>query len=302
MAGASAPRTHFIIRAAGEERLIFSAWEARSGDVYTTTKAGRKYRSPGTLPTGDPEILDVHFSIHRSLDSPTGNLITSRIERSDNTIERAHHFTNAIKSGQSFSYLMGRRCPNLNSSTFAFTRNAGVYCSFGDYDPGNFSFLFGVFVGAGGKRFELQSDRFNVIQKTFGSVELVVAWTYLNIFSTPSGFITRISTYNPKRPDDMPEGITVKQAEQLIAGYSSQRCVTFFDKDCASMRDEYVRTFWRDIAEDDLEHVKKSCAFLKSGWRTSPEYQEYLADLKYSRTQNREFGEYSEVFPFRRIR
>ena len=150
-----------------------------------------------------------------------------------------------------------------------------VICSLGSYAPDFFTLVVGLIVGAKGKRFGLTSDWFNIGQRSIGDVELILVWTYLAIPSGGSGLIRRYSTFDPNQPEKLPDGLTVEQAKNLIAGYSPEVCIHSFRKDCFQLMDESVRTIWPGPLPEKIEYKPDALRFYKSGL-----FRDYVALMK----------------------
>jgi hypothetical protein len=280
MATPSASTTRFTINVANAERVILSIGGNKNGDTFLWPKSGDKYKKPGAMPSQPgPDIKEQHYSIHPSHESEDGNLIKNKMIMSDGQSEYAYHFTTAIKSGNSFAYLMARRCSHLNSSTFLLTKKSGTNISIDGYDPNYFSLLFGVLVGAPGLKFNTPLPRWlKVIQRTTNYIEIVLLWTFLPFGSHQSAFIRRRTTLRPT-DDDIAKGLTNIQVDRTIAGLSPAECIRLFNSDCRDMKNEYlsVRT---DLKKNVLSALDQTLELHRSGWMLTPEYIQFCQKLR----------------------
>jgi hypothetical protein len=280
MSKSSLPTTRFTIRVGNADQVILTARLNKKGDVYLTTRTGAHYRNPGSSAALYTRINEVHFSIHVSRDSPEQiNVITGRLRRSDGQIERSRFHTKAIKSGKAFSFFAIRRCPSLDTETFALKSQTDLTCSLGSYSPEMFSLIFGLFVGAKGVSFDASPTWLNTTQRTFGDVELILAWTFFPFPSSGDGFIRRFSTFDPNQPELLPAGITVEQAKRIIEGHTPEVCIQGFRGHCFQLLDESIRSIWPGPLPKKIEYRPEGCRLFKSGRIGSPEHIAYLKNL-----------------------
>ena len=111
----------FTVPAGGEEHVILTARRnPNNGDIYLTSRSGNKYRDPGKHGPHPANIQEVHITVHPSRESDENiNVINSRITRTVGGPIRTRFHTGAIKSGETFSYIMARRCSDVRSPRYS---------------------------------------------------------------------------------------------------------------------------------------------------------------------------------------
>ena len=280
----SRPRV-VTIKVDGEERVLFYAEEDQDGDITITPRSGLHYAESNThIPEPGSEIVERHFSIHMSSNSPTRiNAITANTVLQDGRKLRRLHYTRAIKQQNQFASIMAKRCPDLREEMYRLTpRERLEIVSLDSYRPQHFQLLYQIFIGPAGIPFSIYGQwSINVREIPFRFFNLVVVWSFMSAFSSPVGSSLSLYTEKPEIIENMEDDEIRHFLVNIPNGFDPAGCVEFFYLVRSSLRTQYFRVIEKEIFKGNSDNKalifsKIFAAFFKSARVDTQEFREHF--------------------------
>lgn len=234
----------FVAMVNDQPRALFSVLEATSGDLRVILKSGGLIGDKEIRPTAIVPVLQDRFSIHRSLESPTGiNQIKYTFTAEGRRNEPTSHFTRAIKQTNRFAPLLAARASNLSGTPYD-PAPATLQVSLGKYPAGMATMFYSIWVAARDRVFAEppKGARTRVIQHAFQSFRLVVMTG--TVFLPANGHTVRqiAKTFAPETA----VASVAEQTQELADGYDEPGAILVNEQRRRYLFDHYADFIQRE--------------------------------------------------------
>lgn len=227
------------------------------GDLIIDAKPGPLTRKFSNIGRNFPRITQTQFSVHSSLKSHDGNLLTYRQFIQDEARIETQQFTKAIKKYDRYACMFCRMPPDISLGTFDKDDGTVDAISIGAVDTTCCSPIISVFIGSNKRIFEHESDEiFKVYQRHIGMYNAVIIITYLLLPSSPHGDFYIPSTTkkdaekDPVAYEEIFKGMDEAEAKSFILGTIQG----FYERYVERMRFDFADPSDRNIIDKLLNY------------------------------------------------
>jgi hypothetical protein len=281
----------------GQRRVIFWIEESSKQDLTVILRYPKYIRLdlPGENPPKIRQLVDMHFSVHRSLESPTRiNAITGTIHMDDKAQNtKALHYTKAMKQNNQTAHVFAMRSSNLDHDQFIKDDIEGDFHSLGFYDPDHFQLLYQVLVSSKDTPPLSSLGETNCKQIDFAHFRITILWTFVSMGSDISGHLLPFATIKPEELDSVEDEDLKKFHQLLPEGFATSDLHELFLFIRTHLKDDYIRR----NAQGDLPQNKGLAEFLSTGafFRTGDKNSSKY--LRHNRRRSRQLRDNPVVFP-----
>lgn len=223
------PTLRLTADVSGTTRKLCSFALRKNGDLVIDLKPAPNHRAKAESAKVDAKVVSDRWSIHRSLKSPDGNLITKTRILSNGTHMRYQQFTRALKLRNQFAAVFYRRYPWLNNPEIELDDGSQDRVALGPFDESKFNLIVGLFVGNADRHFiPFRSQRWRIHQRQFGDFNLVFLVSFLSLSAVLDGDLVFPFSSKEGEPHDVP------------FGYSELEATAEFERICSHLKHLYI--------------------------------------------------------------
>jgi len=294
----STDRNQIVTILAGDQpRVIFWIEESSTRDLTIILRYPKYIRLnvPGEDPPKKRQLVDMHFSVHRTQKSPTRiNAITGTIHMDDQAQNvKVLHYTKAMKHNNHAAHVFAMRSSNLDHEQFIKNVIEGDFHSLGFYDPDHFQLVYQVLVSSKDTAPLSSLEETNCLQIDFVHFRITILWTFLSVGSDISGHLLPFASVKPEEMDSITDEDLKKFHQLLPEGFALSDLHEFFLFIRQHLKDDYIgRNAQGDLSQNkDLAEFLRTGAFFRKGDKNSSKY------LRHTRRRARKLRNNHLVFP-----